>query len=147
MIRLGNVILRFARYMDVFIFTGSYVEGRWVNHSKIKIQIYGSIQENNGKVLQYLPEGSRLEETKLVYSKDSLPIDDYQYSAGQNDIRFIIDNKAYRLIKNQKWDGDYSIFLIELLRADDSIDPHDLMTYDNKDIMTYDNKDEMIYGE
>ncbi|NBQ16873.1 hypothetical protein EBU24_01005 [bacterium] len=121
MIKLGNIISLFSKWVDVFIYMGSYVGGRWQNGLPVKVQLYGSIQENNGKVLDMLPEGARLNETKVFYSNQSLPIDDIEYNNGQNDIRFIINDKVYRLIKNEKWEDDYSIYLLQLLRSDDAI--------------------------
>ena len=89
MIRLGNIISRFSQYVDVWIYTGLYVKGRWQNGDPVKVQLYGSLQENDGKVLKFEREGAALEETKVFYSKQSLPIDDLQYNNGQNDIRFL----------------------------------------------------------
>lgn len=147
MIRLGSVIARFSQYVDVWIYTGLYVKGRWQNGDPVKIQLYGSLQENDGKVLKMEKQGALLEETKVFYSKQSLPIDDLQYNNGQNDIRFVIQNKTYRLIKNKMWDQDFSVYLLQLLRAEGSIPPVlDVMIFENGDTMAYENGDTMTYG-
>lgn len=121
MIRVGNVIGAFSQYVDVWIYTGSYVGRNWVNGTPVKQELFGSLQEIDSKSLRFLPEGARLEETKIFYSLQSLPIDDTQFYGGQNDIRFVIQGKTYRLINNKMWDGDYSVYVLQLLRADNAI--------------------------
>lgn len=124
MFKIGGVIDKFSRYVDVFTFTGAYVDGTWQQDAIVtKQQLFGSLQENDGKVIKMLTEGARLEETKVFYSKQSLPIDDLQYNNGENDIRFVIDSVTYRLIANKKWDNDYSVYVLQFLRADNAIPP------------------------
>jgi hypothetical protein len=122
MIRVGSIINAFGTYADVFIYTGSYVRDVYVkNPVTEKIQIFGSLQEVAGKNLKFLPEGARLEGLRIFFSQQELPIDDFQYGEGQNDIRFVINEITYRLIENKHWEGDYSVFVIQLLRSDNAV--------------------------
>ena len=122
MVKVGNAIFKFARFVDVFFFTGSYVNGVWVQSVNVtKLQIPASLQEVDGELLSLLPEGSIISQVRAFYTKSPLPIDDYQYSSGQNTVNFVINQKVYKMIAKKEWLDDYFVYLATELRQDNAI--------------------------
>jgi hypothetical protein len=122
MIRVGNIIGCFARPVEVIIeYDHSYVRGEEVVGFSDFFMFNVSIQELEGKDLRFLPEGARVQEHRKLYSKERLPVNGFDNNNGINSVLFRIDSEVYRLVGYPRWDGDYSIFIVEQLQSGDSL--------------------------
>lgn len=147
-VRVNNVVMFFNEYFDVFYKEkGDYVEGVWTESTNYnKIVLRGNWQEvREGSTLKQFPEFSQLEELKLVYSPDRLPIDDWQYDPKVANVRFrrrqFLNHthpQAFRLVARKNWNDDYWVYLVQQLRFNDDLPvPFQLDTtpFDNGDYL------------
>ena len=128
MARVGAAIGAISSFHDAFIRQYIKVKGSVVlDESNIqKVQIRGSIQNVGGQKLKQFPEGTRIEEAKVLYTQDSLPIDDYQF---EENVYFVTvvqrlsngTDRQYRVVGKTDWVNDYYVYRLVQMRSNNAI--------------------------